>query len=102
MNTAEAIQIVRARSLGRTRYDGQAQYIDEILVEEIDRLRELLAESWWYAMGQESIDKGDGWMCPYMSEAEWASKELHRAGLAEKHPDHDWYRPVHKSNSNTG
>lgn len=66
------------------------------LLTEVESLREELSEHWWYALGQESIDKGDGWLCPYMSEGEYAGPKLVEAGKAEKHPDHDWYRPVAK------
>lgn len=77
-----------------TMYPGREPRNDELLVEEIERLRAELFEYWWYTMAHECIDKGDGWLCPYMSEAEYASMELVKAGQAEKHPDHDWYRPV--------
>lgn len=43
MTPDEAIAIVRQRAAGRTCRDGQTPWIDEVLVEEIERLRQALA-----------------------------------------------------------
>lgn len=40
MTADEAIAIVRSKSRGRTRFEGQEPYLDEVLVAEIERLRE--------------------------------------------------------------
>jgi hypothetical protein len=42
MNADEVIAEVRAKARGRTRFDGQDAYRDEILVAEIERLRAAL------------------------------------------------------------
>lgn len=42
MTPNEAIKIVKEKAAGRTRYAGQAEYVDEVLVAEIERLRETL------------------------------------------------------------
>jgi hypothetical protein len=68
---------------------------------DIVRMREELAEYWWYAMQHECTDRGDGWLQPYMSEAEYASKQLVKIGQAEKHPEKDWYRAKRKSTDET-
>ena len=39
MTADEAIAIVKTKSAGRTRYEGQPDYLDEVLVMEIERLR---------------------------------------------------------------
>lgn len=39
MTADEAIAIVKTKSAGRTRYEGQPDYLDEVLVDEIERLR---------------------------------------------------------------
>lgn len=39
MDVEEAIRIVRDKSSGRTRWEGQEPYLDEVLVEEVLRLR---------------------------------------------------------------
>lgn len=43
MNADEAIRIVKSKAEGRTRYEGQEPFLDEVLVAEIERLREELA-----------------------------------------------------------
>ena len=43
MTVDEAIAIVKTKSAGRTRYEGQPDYLDEVLVTEIERLRDQLA-----------------------------------------------------------
>ncbi len=40
---AEALEYYRVTTSGRTRYEGQAAYYDEVLVAEIERLTALLA-----------------------------------------------------------
>lgn len=42
MTADEAIAIVMSRARGRTRYEGQEPFVDEILVAEIIRLRDCL------------------------------------------------------------
>jgi len=44
MTPEEAIKIVKSKAGGRTRYEGQEPYLDEVLVAEIERLRE--ASEW--------------------------------------------------------
>lgn len=39
MTPDEAIRIVKSKAEGRTRYDGQEPFLDEVLVAEIERLR---------------------------------------------------------------
>ena len=39
MDTDKALEIVRSRAKGRTRYAGQEPFVDEMLAAEIDRLR---------------------------------------------------------------
>ncbi len=43
MTADEAIAIVKTKSSGRTRYEGQPDYLDEVLVTEIERLRDQLS-----------------------------------------------------------
>ena len=40
MTPDEAIAIVKQKANGRTRYEGQDPFLDEVLVAEIERLRE--------------------------------------------------------------
>lgn len=40
MTPEEAIKIVKEKSQGRTRWEGQEPFLDEVLVEEIERLRD--------------------------------------------------------------
>ena len=42
MSPNEAIQIVKSKAEGRTRYDGQPAFLDEVLVAEIERLRRFI------------------------------------------------------------
>lgn len=42
MTADEAIAIVNTKSAGRTRYEGQPDYLDEVLVDEIEQLRNRL------------------------------------------------------------
>ena len=44
MTADEAIAIVKSKSSGRTRYEGRPDYIDEVLVNEIERLRAKLED----------------------------------------------------------
>jgi len=54
--------------------------------------RDELVSSWAISFAAESVNKGDGWQCPYMSDGEYAAVKLLDAGLVEKHPTEDWYR----------
>ena len=60
----------------------------------IAELQDELSDCWWYALQRESVDKGEGWFSPYMSEGEYAGPKLVEIGQAEKHPDKDWYRAI--------
>lgn len=42
MTIDEAIAVVKQIALGRTRYDGQEPFVDEVLVAEIERLRKIV------------------------------------------------------------
>ncbi len=42
MTVDEAVGIVKAKAAGRTRWEGQQDFLDEVLVAEIERLRSLL------------------------------------------------------------
>jgi hypothetical protein len=44
MTVDEAIAIVESRARGRTRYEGSPAPLDEVLVAEIERLREEVAD----------------------------------------------------------
>lgn len=44
MDANEAIRIVKSKSRGRTRYEGQEPFLDEVLVAEIERLTRENAE----------------------------------------------------------
>jgi len=54
MTPQEAISIVDSRSVGRTRWMGQEDFLDEVLVQEVRRLRKLL-------------DTPPTWLCPECS-----------------------------------
>ncbi len=54
MTAGEAIEIVRSKARGRTRYEGQEPFLDEVLVDEIERLRAELAAT--IAKANEIID----------------------------------------------
>ena len=43
MTPEEAVRIVESKSRGRTRYEGQRDFLDEVLVKEIKRLRGIVA-----------------------------------------------------------
>ncbi len=43
MTPAEAIALVRSKASGRTRYEGQRPFLDEVLVAEIEQLTQELA-----------------------------------------------------------
>jgi len=60
----------------------------------IAELQDELSDYWWYALQKESGETIDGWLCPYMSEGEYAGPKLVEIGQAEKHPDKDWYRAI--------
>lgn len=55
MTPNEAIRIVKRKTQGHTRYEGQEPFLDEVLVEEIERLRaenqrleaQALADGWY-------------------------------------------------------
>ncbi len=42
MTPDEAVKIVKSKANGRTRYEGQVPFLDEVLVGEIERLREAI------------------------------------------------------------
>lgn len=44
MNVDGIIAMIRAKARGRTRYTGKPPYYDEVLIGEIDRLRDINAE----------------------------------------------------------
>ena len=60
----------------------------------IAELQDELSDYWWYALQKESVEKSDGWLCPYMGDGEYAGPKLVEIGQAEKHPDKDWYRVI--------
>lgn len=45
MTPDEAIAIVKSKTNGRTRYEGQEPFLDEVLVGEIERLRNMLGKA---------------------------------------------------------
>ena len=45
MTADEAIAIVKSKANGRTRYEGQEPFLDEVLVGEIERLESLLVDA---------------------------------------------------------
>ncbi len=45
MTADEAIAIVYSKARGRTRYEGQEPFLDEVLVAKIERLRVLLDDT---------------------------------------------------------
>lgn len=63
---ARIIADVRSKAQGRTRYEGQPPYVDEVLVGEIDRLRDLLRgfranynSPHWHDLVRAEIGPGD-------------------------------------------
>ena len=60
----------------------------------IAELQDELSDYWWYALQKESVEKSDGWLCPYMGDGEYAGPKLVEIGQAEKHPSHNWYRHI--------
>lgn len=63
---AQIISDVRSKARGRTRYEGRPPYVDEVLVGEIDRLRDLLRglranynSPHWHALVRAEIGPGD-------------------------------------------
>ncbi len=51
MNINEAIRIVDSKANGRTRYEGQEDFLDEVLVKEIKRLRNIIANCYLHLDG---------------------------------------------------
>ena len=60
MTPDEAIRIVNEKSVGRTRYEGREPFLDEVLVGEIERLRDALAACRKYADARLTDDPNDG------------------------------------------
>jgi len=54
MTPQEAIAIVDSKAMGRTRWEGQEDFLDEVLVKEIKRL-------------QKHLDTPPTWLCPECS-----------------------------------
>lgn len=61
MTPNEAIAAVKSRAEGRTRYDGQEPFLDEVLVGEIERLRRKLKETRDAFRYQEHIHSPSKW-----------------------------------------
>jgi hypothetical protein len=55
MTPDDALAEVRRRAAGRTRYDGQPRPVDELLAEEVERLRAELAT--WSEVGPDGATK---------------------------------------------
>lgn len=73
MTPDEAMAIVKSKAAGRTRYEGQEPYIDEVLAAEVERLRvrvELLENACTYFMTPAD------WSC----DCDWCV--LHRQALS--------------------
>ena len=51
MTPDEAIRIVESKAKGHTRYEGQEDFLDEVLVDEIKRLQEIIANCYNYLDG---------------------------------------------------
>ena len=51
MTPKEAIEIVNSKAQGRTRYKEQEDFLDEVLVAEIERLRNIVSTTLFYIDG---------------------------------------------------
>ena len=85
---AEQIRVIRMQQERIEQLDQDRCALEAKLAE----YREELVSSWAISFAAESVNKGDGWECPYMSDGEYAAAKLLDAGLVEKHPTEDWYR----------
>ncbi len=80
MTVDEAIAIVASKANGRTRYDGQRDFLDEVLVSEIERLRKLVEAltepeklTLEFQQGKSPLITVKHWAASIMAESFWKS-----------------------------